>query len=96
MNNIQNDSTGKVDVEKMAQEYIRSLIQTKNKMQHANADKNGTYQQASVNLKLNYDILLGRFLFKDLPPIKTRSIRIFLCAPFTGRAAFFRVTYFSN
>jgi hypothetical protein len=37
-----------------------------------------------VNLKLHYDIMLGRFLFNNLPSIKTRSIRLFLCAPFHG------------
>ncbi len=40
--------------------------------------------EEQLNLKLNYDILFGRFLFKDLPLIKTRCIRLFLCAPFNG------------
>jgi hypothetical protein len=37
-----------------------------------------------ASLKLHYDIMLGRFLFSNLPSIKTRSIRLFLCAPFQG------------
>ncbi len=43
------------------------------------------------SLKLHYDIMLGRFLFNKLPSIKTRSIRLFLCAPFQGNYDFILV-----
>ncbi|RNA28359.1 NACHT and WD repeat domain-containing 2 [Brachionus plicatilis] len=33
-------------------------------------------------LDLNYDLLMGRFLLNNLPTLKPRSIRIFLCAPY--------------
>lgn len=35
-------------------------------------------------LDLNFDLLMGRFLLDNLPTLKPRSIRIFLCAPFNG------------
>jgi hypothetical protein len=37
-----------------------------------------------ANENLNLDILAGRFLVNDLPEIKPRIIRIFLCAPYDG------------
>lgn len=36
-------------------------------------------------LDLKYDLLMGRFLLENLPTLKPRSIRIFLCAPFDGK-----------
>ena len=38
----------------------------------------------SKPFEFNYDLLLGRFLINDLPLIKPRSIRVFICAPYLG------------
>ena len=35
--------------------------------------------------EFNYDLLLGRFLINELPLIKPRSIRLFVCAPYEGK-----------
>jgi hypothetical protein len=37
----------------------------------------------------NYDILSGRFLMQDMPEIKSKLIRVYLCAPYTG--LYFRI-----
>lgn len=39
---------------------------------------------STETLNLNFDILMGRFLLDNLPTLKPRSIRIFLCAPYNG------------
>lgn len=41
-------------------------------------------ENPAQKLELNYDFMLGRFLINQLPPIRPRSIRLFLCAPFSG------------
>ncbi|CAF0731081.1 unnamed protein product [Brachionus calyciflorus] len=36
----------------------------------------------TAHFDLKYDFLLGRFIFNDLPSLRPRSIRMFLCAPY--------------
>lgn len=41
----------------------------------------------TTNKELNDDdIILGKFILNQLPPVNSRCIRFFLCAPYYGKA----------